>query len=67
MSNALCRMVVKPQEWRFAHLKRKVPCHVIFVVARGACRDVVHLEPNTWVRTTVILKSLGYLIVLRCR
>jgi hypothetical protein len=27
---------------------------VVFVASRGAGRDVVHLEPNTWVRATVV-------------
>jgi hypothetical protein len=45
---------------------------VVFVVSRSACCDVVHLEPYTWVRSTVIFLNdwfevLGYLIVRRRR
>jgi hypothetical protein len=44
---------------------------MVFIASKGACCDVVHLEPDTWVGATIIffnggLKSLGYLIILRC-
>jgi hypothetical protein len=28
---------------------------LVFIASRGVCCDVVHLEPYTWVRVTVIL------------
>jgi hypothetical protein len=36
---------------------------VVFTASRGACSDVVHLEPYTWVGATVILLN-GWLEVL---
>jgi hypothetical protein len=45
---------------------------VIFVAAEGTCCNVVHLKPYTRVErlsyfSIASLKSLGYLIVRRCR
>jgi hypothetical protein len=70
--DALCWEIVEPQEWRLAHHMEEVSHHVVFVASRGACCDVVRLEPYTWVGATsyfsiVGLKSLGYLIVSRRR
>jgi hypothetical protein len=41
----------------------EVSRHVVFIASRGACRDAVHLEPYTWVGTTVVLLN-GWLEVL---
>jgi hypothetical protein len=54
---------VEPQEWYLAHHKGEVSCHVVFVASRGACCNVVHLEPYTWIGATVVLLN-GWLEVL---
>jgi hypothetical protein len=33
---------------------------VVFIASRGACRNVVHLEPYTWVRVTVVLLNIRF-------
>jgi hypothetical protein len=53
--DALCWEVVEPQEWRLAHHEGEVSRHVVFIAAGGTCCNVVHLEPYTWVRATIIL------------
>jgi hypothetical protein len=63
-SDALYWVIVEPQEWCISHHKGEVSRHVVFVASRCTCCDVVHLEPYTWVRATVIflngwLESLG--------
>jgi hypothetical protein len=45
---------------------------VVFIASRGTCCDDIHHEPDTWVGALSYfsmagLKSLGYLIVPRCR
>jgi hypothetical protein len=60
--DALCWEIVEPQEWCLAHHKGEVSCHVVFVASRGACCDVVHLEPYTRVGATVELLN-GWLEV----
>jgi hypothetical protein len=53
--DALCWEIIEPQEWCLAHHKGEVSRHVVFIASRGTCRDVVHLEPYTRVRATVVL------------
>jgi hypothetical protein len=60
--DALCWEIIEPQEWCFAHHKGEVSHHVVFVTSRGACCDVVHLEPYTLVTATVVLLN-GWLEV----
>jgi hypothetical protein len=33
---------------------------VVFVVPQGTCCDVLHLEPDTWVRATVVFLNGGF-------
>jgi hypothetical protein len=61
--DTLCWEIVEPQEWCLAHHKGDVSRHVVFITSRGACRDAVHLESNTWVGVTVVLLN-GRLEVL---
>jgi hypothetical protein len=53
--DALCWEIVEPQEWCLAHHEGEVSRHVVFIASRGTRRYVVHLEPYTQVRTTVVL------------
>jgi hypothetical protein len=53
--DALYREVMKPQEWCLAHHKGEVPRLVVFIAPGGAYCKVVHLEPYTWIRATVVL------------
>jgi hypothetical protein len=61
--DALCWEIVEPQEWCLAHHKGEVSRHVVSVASRGACCDVVHLEPYAWVGASVILLN-GWLKIL---
>jgi hypothetical protein len=61
--DALCWEVVEPQEWCLAHHKGEVPHHVVFIAPGCACCYVVHLEPYTRVRATVVLLN-GWLEIL---
>jgi hypothetical protein len=53
--DALCWEIVEPQEWCLAHHKGEISRHVVFIASRGTSYDVVHLEPYTRVRATVVL------------
>jgi hypothetical protein len=53
--DALCWEIVEQQEWCLSHHKGEVSCHVIFVAARGMCRNVVNLEPYARIGVTVVL------------
>jgi hypothetical protein len=53
--DALCWEIVEPQKWCLANHKGGVSRHVVFIASRGACCNVVHLEPYTWVGATVVL------------
>jgi uncharacterized membrane protein (UPF0127 family) len=61
--DALCWEIVEPQEWCLAHHKGEVSLHVVFIASRGTRCYVVHLEPYTRVRATIILLN-GWLEVL---
>jgi hypothetical protein len=61
--DALHRKTVEPQEWRFAHHKGKYPAMWSSLPPEARARDAVHLEPNTWVRATVVFFD-GWLEIL---
>jgi hypothetical protein len=58
--DAVCWEIVKPQEWCLAHHKGEVSRQVVFITSRGACCNVVHLDPYTWVGATVILLNVWF-------
>jgi hypothetical protein len=71
-SDALCWEIVEPWEWCFAHHKGEVSRHVVFIASRGACCNAIHLlhilgSERPSYSSMAGSKSLGYLIVRRCR